>query len=82
VFAPKILLETPVSVVVRLSAGPQPERSVATGTTAGELFESSLDVAGAQVVAASVNGVPRDLSHLLADGDRVELIRSDSSWGA
>jgi threonyl-tRNA synthetase len=74
-------LEIPVSVVVRLSAGPQPERSVAAGTTAGELFESSLDVAGAQVVAASVNGVPRDLSHVLADGDRVEPIRSDSEPG-
>ena len=70
-----------MSVVVRLNAGPQPERSVAAGTTAGELFESSLDVAGAQVVAARVNGVPRDLSHLLADGDQVEPIRSDSALG-
>jgi threonyl-tRNA synthetase len=70
-----------VSVVVRLSAGPQPERSVAAGTTAGELFESSPDVAGAAVVAASVNGVPRDLSYVLADGDLLEPIRSDSEAG-
>ncbi|HKE50729.1 MAG TPA: threonine--tRNA ligase, partial [Actinomycetes bacterium] len=70
-----------MSVVVHLSAGPQPERSVAAGTTAGELFESSLDLAGTVVVAASVNGVPRDLSHVLADGDRVEPIRVDSEIG-
>jgi threonyl-tRNA synthetase len=74
-------LETPVSVVVRLSAGPQPERSVAAGTTAGELFEGAELPAGAPVVAARVNGAARDLAYVLADGDQVEPIRNDSEEG-
>ena len=72
-------------VVVRLSAGPQPERSVAAGTTAGQLLaDPELTEAGAAnlVVAARVNGVARDLAHVLEDGDRWSRSRSTPTRAA
>ncbi len=73
-----------MSVVVRLSAGPQPERSVAAGTTAGQLLadpELAQAVGGTPVVAVRVNGGARDLAHVLGDGDVVEPILIDSAEG-
>ena len=52
------------------------ERSVAEQTTAGELFEGQRDV-----VVARVNGMLRDLFHVLADGDVVEPVTVDSEDG-
>jgi threonyl-tRNA synthetase len=55
------------------------ERSVAAGTTAGDLFEQRT---GPQaVVVARVGGELRDLSHELADGDVVEPVTLDSEDG-
>ena len=53
------------------------ERVVAAGTTAGQALEAD----GRTVIAALVNGEPRDLTHELADGDVVEEIRIDSEEG-
>ncbi|MEY9210917.1 threonine--tRNA ligase [Thermobifida halotolerans] len=53
------------------------ERAVAAGTTAGQALEAD----GRTVIAALVNGEPRDLAHGLADGDVVEAIRIDSEEG-
>ncbi|GAA4353858.1 threonine--tRNA ligase [Angustibacter luteus] len=56
------------------------ERSVAAGTTAGELFAD--DTRGPQaVVVARVGGELRDLDHELADGDVVEPVTVDSEDG-
>jgi threonyl-tRNA synthetase len=52
------------------------ERQVAAGTTAADV----LDV-DRSVIAARVGGEPRDLAHVLADGDRVEPIAIDSAEG-
>jgi threonyl-tRNA synthetase len=52
------------------------ERAVDAGTTAGELF----DGAGG-VVAARVNGVLRDLGHVVEEGDVVEPVAVDSDDG-
>ncbi|WP_432495859.1 threonine--tRNA ligase [Kineococcus auxinigenes] len=49
---------------------------VAAGTTAAELFADERDV-----VVARVNGELRDLSHPLADGDRVEGVLISSEDG-
>jgi len=52
--------------------------SVATGTTAGE----ALKAAGATSVAvARVNGVLRDLAHVVTDGDAVEAVAYGSDEG-
>ncbi|GAB3212350.1 threonine--tRNA ligase [Marinactinospora thermotolerans] len=53
------------------------ERAVAAGTTAGQALEAD----GRTVIAARVNGEPRDLAHELADGDVVEPITIDSDEG-
>ncbi|MFC7330208.1 threonine--tRNA ligase [Marinactinospora rubrisoli] len=53
------------------------ERVVAAGTTAGAALEAD----GRTVIAALVNGEPRDLAHELADGDTVEPIAVDSDHG-
>jgi threonyl-tRNA synthetase len=55
------------------------ERSVAAGTTAGELFEERTGPHA--VVVARVDGELRDLSHELADGDAVEPVAIDSPDG-
>lgn len=52
------------------------ERSVAEQTTAGDVFDGQRDV-----VVARVNGVLRDLFHVLADGDVVEPVTIDSEDG-
>ncbi|MFI6577395.1 threonine--tRNA ligase [Nocardiopsis sp. NPDC050513] len=52
-------------------------RAVAATTTAGEALEAD----GRTVVAAMVNGEPRDLARELADGDVVEPIAIDSEEG-
>ena len=51
--------------------------AVAATTTAGQ----ALDADGKTVIAALVNGEPRDLAHELADGDSVEPIAIDSEEG-
>ncbi|MEV2276573.1 threonine--tRNA ligase [Nocardiopsis sp. NPDC049922] len=52
-------------------------RAVAATTTAGEALEAD----GRTVIAAMVNGEPRDLTRELADGDVVEPIAIDSEEG-
>jgi threonyl-tRNA synthetase len=52
------------------------EREVATGTTAGELFDGDRDV-----VVARVNGQLRDLAWPLHEGDAVEPVTADSPDG-
>ena len=52
-------------------------RAVAATTTAGQALEAD----GRTVIAALVNGEPRDLFHVLADGDEVEPIAIDSEEG-
>ncbi|GGK87298.1 threonine--tRNA ligase [Sphaerisporangium melleum] len=53
------------------------ERVVAGGTTAGEALEAD----GRTVIAARVNGEPRDLAAVVEDGDVVEPITIDSGEG-
>jgi threonyl-tRNA synthetase len=52
------------------------EHVTEAGTTAGALLDSS-----SGVIAARVNGVPRDLAYVLADGDAVEPIAITDSDG-
>jgi threonyl-tRNA synthetase len=52
------------------------ERTVTTGTTAGDLYDGDRDV-----VVARVNGQLRDLAWALADGDQVEPVTADSAEG-
>ncbi|HEY8111907.1 MAG TPA: threonine--tRNA ligase [Actinomycetes bacterium] len=65
-----------MSVVVINRAGAKSEHSVAAGTTAAELFADDK-----VVVAAKVNGVERDLSQVVSDGDEIEPIAIDSPAG-
>ena len=65
-----------MSVVVINRAGAKSEHSVAAGTTAAELFADDK-----AVIAAKVNGVERDLSHVVFDGDEIEPIAIDSPAG-
>ncbi|NMM22226.1 MAG: threonine--tRNA ligase [Phycicoccus sp.] len=52
------------------------KRSVAGGTTAGDLFAEDKST-----VVARVNGELRDLAHLLAEGDAVEAVGLDTDEG-
>ena len=52
------------------------ERAVEEGATAGDLVGGD----GA-VVAARVNGVLRDLGHVVGEGDEVEAVAVDSEGG-
>jgi threonyl-tRNA synthetase len=52
------------------------EHVTEAGTTAGAALDG-----GPGVIAARVNGVPRDLAHVLADGDVVEPIINSSDEG-
>ncbi|GHC91263.1 threonine--tRNA ligase [Nocardiopsis terrae] len=52
-------------------------RAVAATTTAGQALEAD----GRTVIAALVNGEPRDLARELSDGDTVEPIAIDSEQG-
>src|SRR5688572_21503371 len=54
------------------------ERAVDAGTTAGDLLAGAGDGA---VVAARVNGVLRDLSHVLEEGDKLEPVALTSDDG-
>ncbi|HEV8529198.1 MAG TPA: threonine--tRNA ligase [Actinomycetes bacterium] len=65
-----------MSVVVINRAGAKSEHSVAAGTAATELFADDKGV-----IAAKVNGVERDLSHVVFDGDEIEPIAIDSPAG-
>jgi threonyl-tRNA synthetase len=56
------------------------ERSVAAGTTAGDLFTDERRGPRA-VVVARVDGELRDLAHVLAEGARVEPVRIDEPDG-
>ncbi|HEY6708345.1 MAG TPA: TGS domain-containing protein, partial [Actinomycetota bacterium] len=56
------------------------ERAVRTGTTAGDLLDRAAGKDRA-VVAARVNGVLRDLSHVVEEGDKVEPVTLDSDDG-
>ncbi|WP_432504350.1 threonine--tRNA ligase [Kineococcus arenarius] len=58
------------------ASAPATTVQVAAGTTAAELFADERDV-----VVARVNGELRDLSHPLADGDRVEGVLISSEDG-
>jgi sulfur carrier protein ThiS len=61
------------------------ERAVGTGTTAGDLLDGQGQDKGGDkgraVVAARVNGVLRDLSHVVEEGDKVEPVPLDSDDG-
>jgi len=52
------------------------ERSVPSGTTAGDLFEGQREI-----IVARVGGQLVDLSHVLQDGDTVEPVTIDSEDG-
>ncbi|MGH3371341.1 MAG: threonine--tRNA ligase, partial [Nocardioidaceae bacterium] len=62
--------------VTVVGADGRAERTVTPGTKAWELFSDD-----PAVIAARVNGEPRDLAHELVDGDDVEGIGIDSSEG-
>ncbi len=59
-----------------LLTGEHVERTVTTGTTAGELF-----AADRSVIAARVNGELRDLARVLSAGDEVEPVEIGSEDG-
>lgn len=67
----ELIVSADITVVIAGS-----ERSVAAGTTAGDLFEGDK-----AVVVARVGGELRDLAHVLADGDVVEPVTIDSEDG-
>jgi threonyl-tRNA synthetase len=54
------------------------EHVVEAGTTAGTLLAGA---SGSGVIAARVNGAPRDLAYVLADGDVVEPVENSSDEG-
>ncbi|MCW2917571.1 MAG: threonine--tRNA ligase [Actinomycetia bacterium] len=57
------------------------ERVVAAGTTAAEALEAVFGKDGRSAVAARVNGVLRDLAHVVHDGDIVEAVEAGSDEG-
>jgi threonyl-tRNA synthetase len=62
--------------VVLVHADAREDQAVTTGTKAWELFQDT-----PEVIAARVDGVLRDLSHELAEGDEVEPVAIDSPDG-
>ncbi len=56
-------------------------RTLTTGATAGELAADIGAGLAKAAVIAEVNGVERDLSHVLEDGDEVSIITSQSDQG-
>lgn len=56
-------------------AAGEEKRTVTTGTTCADLFEDR------SIVVARVNGVLRDLAHVVADGDVVEPVSVSSDEG-
>jgi threonyl-tRNA synthetase len=65
-----------VQVVVNVPASDRVERTVTTGTTAGELLR---EVWG--VVAARVDGELKDLAYVVAGGEVVEAVTADTEDG-
>ncbi len=56
------------------------ERSVTETTTVGEIF-AEIFGSDRSAIAARVNGEFRDLSRVVADGDKIEPVRNDSEDG-
>jgi threonyl-tRNA synthetase len=69
----------PEQIAVTLPDGSS--RELPTGSTAGELARSIARGLAKKAVVAEVNGVERDLSHVLEDGDAVAIITSDTEAG-
>jgi len=69
----------PDQIAVRLPDGSS--RELPTGSTAGDLARSIAKGLAKRAVIAEVNGVERDLSHELEDGDEVAIVTSDSDQG-
>ncbi|MFP5577872.1 MAG: threonine--tRNA ligase [Acidimicrobiia bacterium] len=69
----------PHQIAVTLPDGSS--RELPTGSTAGDLARSIARGLAKKAVIAEVNGVERDLSHQLADGDTVAIVTADSDQG-
>ena len=69
----------PDQIAVTLPDGSS--RELPTGSTAGDLARSIARGLAKKAVIAEVNGVERDLSHQLADGDAVAIVTADSDQG-
>jgi threonyl-tRNA synthetase len=69
----------PDQIAVTLPDGSS--RELPTGSTAGDLARAIARGLAKKAVIAEVNGVERDLSHELADGDAVAIVTADSDQG-
>ena len=69
----------PDQIAVTLPDGSS--RELPTGSTAGDLARSIARGLAKKAVIAEVNGVERDLSHELVDGDTVAIVTADSDQG-
>jgi len=69
----------PDQIAVTLPDGSS--RELPTGSTAGDLARSIARGLAKKAVIAEVNGVERDLSHVLDDGDAVAIVTADSDQG-
>jgi len=69
----------PDQIAVRLPDGSS--RELPAGSTAGDLARSIAKGLAKKAVIAEVNGVERDLSHVLEDGDEVSIVTADSDQG-
>jgi threonyl-tRNA synthetase len=69
----------PDQIAVTLPDGSS--RELPTGSTAGDLARAIARGLAKKAVIAEVDGVERDLSHELADGDTVAIITADSDAG-
>ncbi len=70
---------SPGQIAVTLPDGSS--RELPTGSTAGDLARSIARGLAKKAVIAEVNGVERDLSHELGDGDTVAIVTADSDQG-
>jgi threonyl-tRNA synthetase len=69
----------PDQIAVTLPDGSS--RELPTGSTAGDLARAIARGLAKKAVIAEVDGVERDLSHELADGDTVAIVTADSDAG-
>ncbi|HSP04490.1 MAG TPA: threonine--tRNA ligase [Acidimicrobiales bacterium] len=69
----------PDQIAVTLPDGSS--RELPTGSTAGDLARAIARGLAKKAVIAEVNGIERDLSHELADGDAVAIVTADSDQG-
>jgi len=69
----------PDQIAVSLPDGSS--RELPAGSTAGDLARSIAKGLAKRAVIAEVNGVERDLSHVLEDGDAVAIVTADSDQG-